>query len=42
MYTSLDRKMAVIYASRIDNETITIDDVPEKIRPLVEEILSNA
>lgn len=35
MYTMLDRKMAEIYAKRVENEIITIDEVPEKIRPLV-------
>lgn len=43
-YTVLDRKMAEIYASRVENEedSLTLDDVPEKIRPLVEELIANA
>lgn len=41
-YTMLDRKMAEIYANRVKNEqdSLTIDDVPEKIRPLVEELVN--
>lgn len=41
MYTALDRKMAVIYAGRIDNEAISLDDVPGKIKPLVEELINS-
>lgn len=41
MYTMLDRKMAEIYASRIEKEQITLADVPIKIRDLVAQIISS-
>lgn len=37
--TSLDKSMANVYACRINRGEITIGEVPEKIRPLVEKLI---
>ncbi len=37
--TSLDKSMAKVYARRIHRGEITLGEVPEKIRPLVEKLI---
>lgn len=38
-YTKLDRSVSKIYARRIMRGDITIEDVPERIRDLVSELV---
>lgn len=40
MHSTLDLAMARIYAGRVEKGKISIEDVPQKIRSLVIEILN--
>lgn len=40
-YTALDKAMVKIYLRRINRGEIGVEDVPEKIRSLVQEQLGN-